>query len=314
MKASRANTRPKAPAKAKPARVKKTPSSQKISEARRRRPLLRKIFFGLSVLVVLLVSFGIFWIWRQGYISQAWRAVEATTSTAVDRFSFASGLELKEIKIEGHRYVSKEQILSATGLDYRKHYSLLRLSGDALKERIENIEFIKNVVVEKQFPDTVLLRITEREPIAIWQSKGEIKLLDSEGVVLNVPKVGTFGGLPVVVGEDAVFHAKTLFEFLISEPILFGKVQAMSLIHGRRWDILLKNGMVIKLPETKPERAWAILARLDQQHQLLEKQIKTIDLRLPDKLYILPMKEIIPEKKPTSATDKETKVTPDEHD
>ena len=312
MKASRANSRPKTPAKTKPARVKKAPSSKKLSEARRRRPLLRKLFLGASVVVFLLVSFGLFWVWRQGYVHQAWRAVDTSTTSAIDRFSLAAGLELKQIKIEGHRFVSKEQILAATGLDSRKPYSLLLLSGDALKERVENIEFIKNVVVEKQFPDTILLRVTEREPIALWQSRGEIKLLDSGGVVLKVPKTGNFGGLPIVVGEDAVFHAKTLFEFLISEPILFGKIQAMSLIHGRRWDILLKNGTVIKLPENKPEQAWATLARLDQQHQLLEKQIKIIDLRVADKLYILPMKEMNSEKKtPAPVIEKQT---PDEHD
>lgn len=298
--------------KAKPTRAKKIPSSKKISEARRRRPLLRKIFFGVSIVVFLLVSFGLFWVWRQGYVHQAWRAVDVSTTSAIERFSLATGLELKQVKIEGHRFVSKEQILAATGLDYRKHYSLLLLSGNELKERVENIEFIKNVIVEKKFPDTILLRITEREPIALWQSKGEIKLLDSEGVVLNVPKKGTFAGLPIVVGEDAAFHAKALFEFLINEPILFGKIQAMSLIHGRRWDILLKNGLVIKLPENKPEQAWATLARLDQQHQLLEKPIKTIDLRVADKLYILPMKEIHSEKKASAPVI--DKQIPDEHD
>ena len=311
MKALRAQTPSKAAAKPRPTRAKKTPSSKKISEARRRRPLIKKLLIGLSLLVFILISTGIFWVWRQGYIQQAWRTIETTTASLVDRFSEASGLELKQIKIEGHRFVSKEQILAATGLDSRKHYSLLRLSGDELKERVENIEFIKNVVVEKQFPDTILLRITEREPIALWQNNGAIKLLDSEGAVLSVPKTGTFAGLPVVVGEDAVFHAKALFEFLISEPVLFEKVQAMSLIHGRRWDILLKNRIVIKLPETKPERAWATLARLDQQNQLLEKQIKSIDLRLPDKLYILPVKAVDSEKK--SAPLKPTQV-PDDHD
>jgi cell division protein FtsQ len=92
-----------------------------------------------------------------------------------------------------------------------------------------------------------------------------------------------------MVGEDAVFHAKGLFDFLVSEPILFEQVSAMSLVHDRRWDILLKNGIIVKLPETAPEKAWATLAQLNLQHQLLEKQIKTIDLRLPDKLYILPI-------------------------
>lgn len=295
--------------KAQKPRTAKTPSSKKIREARRRRPIIKKLAIGFGVFLFFAFCGLSFWVWRQGYLTH----VETTTASAVDRFSFATGLELKQIKVEGHRFVSKEQILNATGLDKHHHYSLLRLSGNTLKERIENIEFIKTVTIEKRFPDTILLRVTERQPIALWQHRGEIKLLDADGVALKLPKsAGAFAALPVVVGEDALFHAKALFEFLIGEPILFEKVQAMTLVHGRRWDVLLKNGVVIKLPETKPERAWATLARLEQQDQLLEKQIKNIDLRVAGKLYILPIKAAESEKK--SSALKPMEVTPDDHD
>lgn len=287
MKAVRKTTANK---KANPVKPRKAPSSQKILKARQRRPLLKKLIIASSVALMLLLSGGSYWVWQQGYIHQVWRGVENTLEKAIDDFSFAFGIELMHINIEGHRVVTKQQIIAATGLDYNKRYSLLRLSGDDIKEHVGSIEFVKNVEVQKQFPDTILLRITERAPVAFWQNDGEVRLIDSDGVVLTLSaaKMKLFAGLPVMVGEEAVFHAKGLFEFLVSEPLLFKEVTAMSLVQDRRWDILLKSGVIIKLPETKPEQAWATLARLNAQHQLLEKQIKTIDLRLPDKLYILP--------------------------
>lgn len=275
--------------KAKPEKPRKAPSSQKILKARKRRPLLKKIIIISSILFVLLLSGAGYWVWKQGYIHQAWRGVENTIEKAVDDVSFAFGIELKHIKMEGHRVITKQQILQATGLDNNKRYSLLGLSGDDIKENMEAIEFIKRVEVQKQFPDTILIRISERAPVAFWQHDGEVRLVDSEGVVLNTPKMKLFAGLPVMVGEDAVFHAKGLFDFLVSEPVLFKQVSAMSLVQDRRWDILLKNGIIVKLPEKAPEKAWATLAQLNQQHQLLDKPIKTIDLRVPDKLYILPI-------------------------
>ena len=274
--------------KAKPVKPRKAPSSKKILKARQRRPFLKRLIIASTIIGVLLVGGAGYWTWQQGYIHQAWRGVENTIKKAVDDFSFAFGVELKHINIEGHRVVTKQQIIAATGLDYNKRYSLLRLSGDEIKERVESIEFIKRVEVQKQFPDTILLRITERAPVAFWQNDGEVRLVDSEGVVLNTNRMKLFAGLPVMVGDEAVFHAKELFDFLVNEPTLFGQVNAMSLVQDRRWDILLKNGVLVKLPEAQPEKAWATLARLDQRHQLLEKQIKTIDLRVPDKLYILP--------------------------
>jgi len=57
-------------------------------------------------------------------------------------------------------------------------------------------------------------------------------------------------------------------------------------VSDRRWDIRLSNGLEIKLPEQGVAAAWDLLATLVMEHQLLERDVIAIDLRVTDRLAI----------------------------
>ena len=46
---------------------------------------------------------------------------------------------------------------------------------------------------------------------------------------------------------------------------LFSEVWAISFRSERRWDVYLKNGMEIRLPEKDPISAWSLLAAIDRE-------------------------------------------------
>ena len=56
-------------------------------------------------------------------------------------------------------------------------------------------------------------------------------------------------------------------------------IDYMNMVENRRWDIHTKNGITIMLPENNPGFAINKIARLNQTHKLLSRQIKTIDMR-----------------------------------
>lgn len=302
--------KPPAPPKKKPAAKKPDNTTRKISAQRRLRPFLRRAVAALILLCIIGFAGAIRWAWQEGWFGQVSVSVENTFEARLAELSFALGLELKHIEIEGHRFVTKETILNELNLKPDAHYAMLTLSGEEIAAKLSDIQFIRNVAVEKHFPDTIVLHITEREPVAIWQYQGELSLIDVEGVILQQGNVEQFWKLPVLVGQDAVFHAKTLLDFLISEEKLFEKVTSMTLIGSRRWDIRFENGKVAMLPEDHPEKAWAQLAELEKNQQLLEKQIKIIDLRVPGQVYILPIPPTLPEEG-SSAAPAEALETPD---
>ena len=124
--------------------------------------------------------------------------------------------------------------------------------------------------------------------MALWQRKGKLVLVDNYGVVITNRKLNRFRKLIIVVGNDAPRHAPTLFAMLAAEPALAKRVTAAVRVGARRWNIKLKRGIRIQLPESDPHRAWRRLAELNAKHRLLARDIKSIDMRLPDRLIVKP--------------------------
>ena len=77
-----------------------------------------------------------------------------------------------------------------------------------------------------------------------------------------------------------------LLKLLDSEPELKGRVSAAVRVGGRRWNLIFDGGIEVRLPEEDAEAAWAELARIQREHGVLERDLATIDLRLPDRLVV----------------------------
>ena len=58
------------------------------------------------------------------------------------------------------------------------------------------------------------------------------------------------------------------------------------LVAGRRWDLHLEDGVVVKLPEVNPSAALAQLVKLNAERQLLARDVIVVDLRLPDRITV----------------------------
>jgi cell division protein FtsQ len=54
----------------------------------------------------------------------------------------------------------------------------------------------------------------------------------------------------------------------------------------RRWNIHLKGGIDVRLPEDEANNAWARLADYHKSHRVLDKDVTVLDLRIPDRLIV----------------------------
>lgn len=95
-----------------------------------------------------------------------------------------------------------------------------------------------------------------------------------------------FASLPLFVGEGAETEAAAFEEQLSNWPDLQKRVTAYIRIGDRRWDLRMDNGVVVRLPEENLARAMHTLSTLEQDQQVLERDIETVDLRLPDRTTI----------------------------
>jgi cell division protein FtsQ len=233
----------------------------------------------IAVLVVLALGCG--WrLWQSGWIPNAidqakWKVIAMSTDL---------GFKVGEIFVIGRRETAQKDLLAAMQL--ARGAPILAFDLQAARKRIEALPWIKAASVERMLPDTVLLNIEERQPLALWQHKGVFALIDSDGEVIRKTELDRFSDLMVVVGRDAPVHAAELLRILAVEPELMSQVKAAVRIGGRRWNLRLKNDIDVRLPEEDTAKAWARLAEYEKTHQVLARDIQILDLRIPDRLIV----------------------------
>jgi len=203
---------------------------------------------------------------------------------ARDAAADAAGFRIASIALSGERHVSREEILSTAGVTGTT--SLLFFDVDAARDRLKTNPWIADATVLKLYPDRLQIGIKEREAFALWQQAGRVSVVAGDGTVLEPYVNPRLLRLPLVVGVGAAARAKEILALLERYPDLRDQVRASVLIAERRWNLRLRNGLDIRLPETAVEQALATLVALDRDKKLLSRDIVAVDLRLPDRVTV----------------------------
>jgi cell division protein FtsQ len=158
----------------------------------------------------------------------------------------------------------------------------------AIRERLLRFGWVKDARVSRRLPDMLVIDIVERTPAALWQNKGQLALIDQEGVVLDRVPIDKMPDLPLVIGPGANAHAVDLGKLMGSVPTLKPQLASATWVGDRRWDLNFQSGETVALPEGQEAANGALekFAKLDRSSGLLGRGIVRFDLRLPGKMIV----------------------------
>lgn len=196
----------------------------------------------------------------------------------------ALGFAVRDIEVEGRRTTHPSEVLEA--LRARAGTPIFAVDLPQARARLEALPWVRSALIERRLPDTVYVRLVERQPLALWQHGGKIELIDRDAEVIPVARLDRFADLPMVVGEGAARHAAALVAMLAGEKALAQRVSAAVWVGDRRWTLRIDRRIDVLLPEKNPAAAWAELARLEQRDAILKRDVEAVDLRLPDRLVL----------------------------
>jgi cell division protein FtsQ len=197
-----------------------------------------------------------------------------------------AGFRLKTIHVQGATGMAQPDILRAA--EVYKGDPILGLDLDALRNRVQAVGWVQEVRVVRLLPDTLVLAVEQRRPVAVWQRGGRTAMIDDAGRVIEEADPARFPALPLVVGEGADQAASPILNALSQRPDLLGRVEALVRVDQRRWDLRLKDGTLVQLPATDEESALIRLDRLAQGQRILDLGLARIDLRNPEFLAVRP--------------------------
>jgi cell division protein FtsQ len=244
---------------------------------RRRRALLRPA--GLGVLALGALAAAALTLYALDPAGRVARLAEG-----VAELGERAGWRVRAVILEGREHTPIEMIRAALGVS--RGDPILGFSPEGAKERLETLAWVERAHVGRRLPDTIVVRLEERRPFAIWQHSGRFAVIDRAGHVVATEKFDQFGVLPLVVGAGAERGAAALLDLLREEPDLAQRLQAAIRVGDRRWNLKLYNGTEILLPEGQEAAAIARLGELHRRHGLLDRPVAALDLRLPDRLVV----------------------------
>lgn len=250
---------------------------------RRWRRFLPRIGLGAGIIAVFLLALA----WHRHDDSIGPR------TAWLDGLSARLGLRVRSVVVEGRGNTPEPLLRAAIGVEPGD--PILGVPLAALRARLESLAWVQQAVVERHLPGTIVVRLSERRPFAVWQNQGRFALIDRAGREVADEGVANFKTLPLVVGVDAPAHAAAMLDLLDKYPPIRARLAALVRVGGRRWNLRLANGADVFLPEGHEAEALARLARLQSDHALLDRPFAAVDLRAPDRLVLRPRPEAKPE-------------------
>jgi cell division protein FtsQ len=251
--------------------------------AHRLQPILHvRVRPGIGLVAAALIVFGAI-----GYGALRGEHVQRTIAQFYDvrdALANTAGFRINSVALSGAKQISRDDILAAAGVTPQT--SLLFLDAEAARARLKARPWVADATVLKLYPDRLNIAIVERSPFALWQKDGKVSVIASDGTVVQAEVDMRYAGLPLVVGRGAERGASDVLAMIGRYPEIREQMRAAILVAERRWNIRLKNGLDIRLPESNPEASLAALVKLDREKKILSRDITAIDMRLADRITV----------------------------
>lgn len=196
------------------------------------------------------------------------------------------GFRLKAVHVQGASAMAQPDVLAAAGL--YKDQPLIGLDLDAIRAGVEQVGWVKEARVVRLLPDTLVIHVTERDALAVWQHGGRTVVIDKAGRVIPEAEPAKFPDLPLIVGVGAAEQAGAILPAVMQRPRLRQRLEALIRVDNRRWDLRLKDGSLVQLPAVDEEAALIRLDQLDRRQRILELGFARIDLRDPELVAVRP--------------------------
>lgn len=212
----------------------------------------------------------------------AYESFVARNGEVHDLVARSLGFGLDAITITGQKELTAQEILTVAGVSERN--SLPFIDVKEIRDRLKAAPLLSEASVRKLYPDRLVIEVTERDAHALWQKDGEIFVISTDGTPIDSIHDNRFVHLPFVVGEGANLRIAEFHRIVAAAGDLKSQIRAGVLVTHRRWNIKLTTGVDVKLPEIGAEAAIAALAKLSKEQKIIDKDLISIDMRIPGRL------------------------------
>jgi cell division protein FtsQ len=243
-------------------------------------PVFRRVVrLGLpSFVVILVLSIYIADASRRTAIVETWQSLRASIEGRPE-------FQVNLMGVHGASDALIDEIRTTLALSFP--VSSFDLDLPDLRARIEALPAVARADLRIQGGGYLAVQVTERVPVAIFQTREALTLIDNEGqFVANLGARALDAPLPLIGGDGADLMIHEALALHAAAAPLADQLRGLVRMGERRWDVVLTDDRRILLPETGAAQALDRALALHDATDILGRDILRIDLRDPDRLTV----------------------------
>jgi len=188
----------------------------------------------------------------------------------------SSFLTVQQVQVQGDSLLTRQQVLSAADVPDGAH--LVELDLGAIRARVGALAPVRRVDVSRAWPHGVLIKVTERTPVAVVEIGGRFHAMDAEGVLFrDYPRPPA--GMPRVVSTEGTSSAALAEAARVIAALpsgLAGRVDHVAVAGVDQVSLVMRGGALV---------IWGSDAQSALKAQVLEKLLarpgRTYDVSVP---------------------------------
>ena len=189
-------------------------------------------------------------------------------------------LKLKNIAVSGLDDKNNRDMINK--LNSLKFNNIFILNEDKIKNIIEKNPLIENYKISKIYPDTLDVKINKTNFLGKINQKGRILFLGSNGklseYILENQK------LPFIFGKPKIQEFLDFKKIIDESKFSYFEIENFYFYPSKRWDIELKNNIVLKLPKDDTKISLDYLFNFLKKNNF--KNNKIIDARVKSQIIV----------------------------
>lgn len=207
-----------------------------------------------------------------------------------------SAFRIRSVVITGNEHLTDGELKTMAGLGIDEN--LGTVSGRRISSKMMESPWIRSVAVRKEFPDRLLIHISEAEPFALLDLKGKLFIVDDRGTMLEELRDIAVPFLPVISSnpyqeKGAFQEAIILAKAIKNTGLLSGKDHIEIISHKPQEMSVNIDGIVVKVGEGEYEEKLARLADIEEEIKSRNIPVDYIDLRFANRVLVSPVNEVV---------------------
>ena len=187
---------------------------------------------------------------------------------------------IKKINVSGLSESGNKKVLKE--IEKLNLGNIFFLNGNEINKIIESNNLVEGYNVFKKYPSTIDIKLKKTNFLAKINLNDQLFFIGSNGKLIDNFFLGK--DLPYIFGRPDIHEFLKFKKIIDRSKLSYENIKSIFYFQSRRWDIKLKNDVLIKLPKNNIKKS------LDDAYFFLDEKnfnsIKIIDTRIANQIII----------------------------